>query len=138
LASSEITVTIDTTGPTVTINQNIANPYSERTTIFTFVFSEPVFNFDPTDSNNVTISGSGYSISGSTGSACDTTFTLTLKNPAPVDSDTVSATVISSSLEDLAGNSGPVSNQQAQRAINIPSIKNKWIRFIWGELIEKF
>ncbi len=138
LASSEITVTIDATAPTVTINQNIANPYSERTTIFTFVFNEPVFNFDPTDSNNVTIAGSGYSISGSTGSAGDTTFTLTLNNPAPVDSDTVSATVISSSLEDLAGNSGPASNQQAQRAINIPTIKNKWIRFIWGELIEKF
>ncbi|MFD1631491.1 MBG domain-containing protein [Pseudopedobacter beijingensis] len=99
-ASSALSITIDTTQPTVTITSNISTLKIGQTATITFTFTkDPGATFTAA---SITITGGTLSALSGTGTTRTATFTPT----ANVDEGTVSITIAAGSYTDIAGNTG--------------------------------
>ncbi len=99
-ASSGLSITIDTTTPTLTITSNVSTLKIGETATITFTFSEdPGSTFT---SGDISISGGTLGAISGTGLTRTATFTPT----ASTNAGTVSITVAASSYTDAAGNNG--------------------------------
>jgi gliding motility-associated-like protein len=119
VASAELSITIDTTSPTLAITSNVPTLKSGETATITFTFSEnpeTTFVWDGSSGDVVVSGGTLGAISGS-GLLRTATFTP-LEN---INAGTVSITVAAGSYTDVAGNNGgaggsPVLNYDTQAA----------------------
>ena len=102
--STDNTVTLDTTAPSVTIEQGSSQIDPTRTTpiSFTVTFSEPVTGFTTTD---VSLTGSTANVSSATKtvSGSGTIYTVTISNVS-ANGGTVVASLPASAAQDAAGN----------------------------------
>jgi hypothetical protein len=102
--STDNTVTLDTTGPSVTINQSASQSDPTRSTPinFTVVFSEPVTGFTGVD---VSLTGSTANVASAskTVTGSGTTYNVAISNVSS-SGGTVVATIPSSVAQDAAGN----------------------------------
>ncbi len=104
--STDNTVTFDTTGPTVTIDQAAGqlDPTTDTSVDFTVVFGEPVTGFSAAD---VTISGTAAAGTALAVTGTGPTYTVTVSN---VTSDgTITAAVIAGAAQDASGNTSVAS-----------------------------
>lgn len=103
-ASGGASVTIDTTGPTVSITSNVASLKSGETATITFTFSEDpgaTFTWDGTVGDVIVSGGYLGAISGN-----GLTRTATFTPAAATDSSSASIAVAAASYQDSAGNGG--------------------------------
>ena len=144
--SASSTRKVDGIVPTATIASSLNNRYSSRRVSFTIEFSEIVTGFDATNTSSLkVIVGSNPSCadadnSSSAGwtkqaSTSGNTVTVTLTNPNPQDAN-LKACVTASGVADQAGNalSAVENNFGLTRATQV----TRWIKFLWGEDLERF
>ncbi|MEQ7798604.1 Ig-like domain-containing protein [Pedobacter sp. ASV1-7] len=108
VASAELSITIDTTSPTLAITSNVSSLKSGETSTISFTFSEDpgsTFTWNGSTGDVVITGGTLGAISGS-GLVRTATFTPT----ANINVGTASITVAAGSYTDIAGNNGGAGN----------------------------
>lgn len=137
---------VDGVIPTVSISSNLNNRYSSRKVTFNLSFSESISGFDPADATDLKIVvgenpscsdadnsvASGWTKSTS-GSGAD--YSVTLSKASPDDTN-IKACVVSASGVDQAGNS--VGATDSSFGLTRASQVTRWIKFLWGEELERF
>jgi gliding motility-associated-like protein len=104
VASTGLTVTIDTTSPTLAITSNVNSLKSGESATISFTFSEDPGSTFTWDGSIGDVLVSGGTLSGISGSGLTRTATFT--PTANVNSGTASITVAANSYTDVAGNNG--------------------------------
>lgn len=144
--SASSTRKVDGVVPTATMDSSLNNPYSSRRIFFTIEFSEVVTGFDATNTSSLkVVVGSNPSCSDADNSSSagwtkqattsGNTVTVTLINSNPQDAN-LKACVTAVGVVDQAGNalSAVETNFGLTRATQV----TRWIKFIWGEDLQKF
>ncbi len=132
--------------PTVSITNNLNNRYSSRRVSFNLSFSETISGFDPADTADFkVVVGSNPSCSESDNSAANgwtksisgsgTSYVVTLTKPSPDDTNFV-ACVVAASAIDQAGNA--ILATQNNFGLNRATQVARWVKYLWGEEVERF
>ena len=136
LSSSESSLVSATTHAPVTlsINRSLSNPYSSRQLQYTFTFSESISGFT---SSNITVSGTstGWTLGSLTGSGSSYSITLTNSNP---QDGTINLTVDNTGIAAVSSSVQPANTSATTYTLGKVAQVTSWIKFLWGEELEKF
>ena len=129
--STNSTIAIDGIRPTINSSStSLKNNYSSRVVLYSITFNRAI---DLTTLNDSLTIPSGWSanISGSAGS-----YVVSLTNASP-SNGAVALVIDLSTIEDLVGNTGS-GTQTLTLTLNRQTQVTNWIRFLWGEQLQKF
>jgi hypothetical protein len=129
--STNSTIAIDGIRPAINSSStSLKNNYSSRVVLYSITFNRAI---DLTTLNDSLTIPSGWSanISGAAGS-----YVVSLTNASP-SNGAVALVIDLSTVEDLVGNTGS-GTQTLTLTLNRQTQVTNWIRFLWGEQLQRF
>ena len=129
--STNSTIAIDGIRPTINSSStSLKNNYSSRVVLYSITFNRAIDLITLNDSLTIP-TGWSANISGSADS-----YVVSLTNPSP-SNGAVALVIDLSTIEDLVGNTGS-GTQTLTLTLNRQSQVTNWIRFLWGEQLQRF
>jgi len=131
--SSKISATTHTP-VTVSINRELTNPYSSRSIKYTFTFSETITGFT---TSNITLSGTSTGWSKGTLQESDSNYSITITNSSPSDGS-INLSLNNTGIAAVSSSVQPPSTNATVFNLGRATQVNTWIKFLWGEQLQRF